>query len=122
MSREAPPSTCSIFYHNDQIVAQFTLPNSGQTGEVTFRNDERGLAALSRFLMERARAFDKPLPPQFGTPAVPIQHIVNSWHLDPLAGAKAEKAKARLEAERFKSKPVKEQIAELSTLFDNFDF
>lgn len=122
MSREAPPSACSIFYHNDEIIVQFTLPRCGQTGEVTFRNNERGLAALSRFLAERSRAFDKPLPPAFGTPAVPIQHIVNSWHLDPQANDKAEKARKRLEAERFKSKPVKEQLAELSEMFDELDF
>jgi hypothetical protein len=122
MPHEAPPSACAIFYRNDEIFAQFTLPNSGQTGQVSFRNDPRGHAALARFLQERAKAFDKPAPPLFGTPAVPIQHIVNSWHLDPKAQDKAAKAAERAEAQRFKSKPAKEQLAELDSLFDTFDF
>ena len=122
MPHEAPPSACAIFYRNDEIIVQFTLPNSGQTGEVTFRNNERGMAALARFLMERAKAFDKPQAPQFGTPAVPIQHIVNSWHLDPKANDKAQKAKAQADSARFRAKPVKEQLQELDELFKSFDF
>jgi hypothetical protein len=123
MPRDLPPSAVSIYYQNDLIWVQFTLPNSGKVSEVSFQNTPQGLAALSRFLMERERAFACHRPAHFATAAAPIQHIVNSWQRDPQAEAKAAKAKARAEAERFKSKPIQEQLSDLESLFEspNFD-
>lgn len=122
MPRDLPPSAVSIYTDGDELWVQYTLPFSGQSAEISFRNAPSGYMALWRFLAERQKAFAQAKPVLFGTPAAPIQHIVDSWQRDPTAKAKAAKAAKRAEAERFKSKPVKEQLSELSSLFDDPNF
>ena len=120
MPRPLPPSAVSIYSADGLLWVQTTAPN-GRTVELSFQPTPAGYAALSRFLREREIAFSSHTP-NYASPAIPIQHIVNSWYLDPNAEAKAKKAQARAEAERFKAKPVKEQLEELADLFSDPNF
>lgn len=115
MPRPLPQSAVSIYSANGHLWVQFPT-SSGRTAEVSFQPTPNGMAALQRFLREREIALSS--TPRYATPAAPIQHIVNSWQSDPQAEVKAQKAAERAERERFKSKPRKEQIAELTRLFE----
>lgn len=117
MPRPLPTSSASIYSFDGLIWVQFPT-SKGRTAEVSFQPTPAGFAALHRFLREREIASAGAHTPNYATPAVPIQHIVNSWQRDPAAEAKAQKAAERAERERFKSKPAKEQLEELRKMFE----
>lgn len=123
MSRTAPFHAASAIYSEGDFVYLQLRATKGYTQELSFPATSGGMAALLRVLREREMASASTHHGIAG-PTMPIQFVVDSWSRDPNAADKAERARERADKARFASKPVKEQLTEISALFDdpNFDF
>lgn len=123
MSRTAPFHAATAIYSEGDFIYLQLRATKGYTQELSFPATPGGMAALLRVLREREMA-GAAQPHSIAGPTMPIQFVVDSWARDPDAAGKAERAKARADKERFANKPVKEQMTEIASLFDdpNFDF
>lgn len=121
MSRTAPFHAATAIYSEGDFIYLQLRATKGYTQELSFPATPGGMAALLRVLREREMAGATARHAIAG-PTMPIQHVVDSWSRDPDAAGKAERARERANKERFAAKPVKEQLTEISALFDDPDF
>lgn len=121
MSRTAPFHAATAIYSEGDFIYLQLRATKGYTQELSFPATPGGMAALLRVLREREMA-GATAPHKIAGPTMPIQFVVDSWSRDPNAESKAERARERADKERFAAKPVKEQLTEISALFDDPDF
>lgn len=121
MSRTAPFHAATAIYSEGDFIYLQLRATKGYTQELSFPATPGGMAALLRVLREREMS-GATAHHGIAGPTMPIQFVVDSWSRDPNAEAKAERARERANKERFAAKPVKEQLTEISALFDDPDF
>ena len=121
MSRTPPRHAASAIYSQGDFIYLQLRATKGYTTELSFAATPGGMAALLRVLREREMA-SASQPWRIADSGMPIQYVVDSWAKDPATAEKAARAKARADRDRFRSKPAKEQIAELTSLFEDPNF
>lgn len=140
MSRTAPFHAATAIYSEGDFIYLQLRASKGYTMELSFPATPGGMAALFRLLREREMALAAS-PQRIAEPTMPIQHVINEWshatggrtYTAKERAAKALAAQARKDAKfarkeraaleqadraRFRAKPRKEQLAELSRMFD----
>lgn len=123
MSRSAPSHAAAAIYSEGDFIYLQLRATKGYTQELSFPATPGGMAALARVLRERETAAaicptGNPDPNRIADRAMPIQFVVDAWARDPNTAAKAERARERADRARYASKPVKEQLLDLASLFD----
>ena len=121
MSRTPPRHAASAIYSQGDFIYLQLRATKGYTTELSFPATPGGMAALLRVLRDREMA-SASQPWRIADSGMPIQYVVDSWSKDPSTAEKAARAKERADRARFRSKPAKEQLSELSSMFDDPDF
>lgn len=121
MSRTPPRHAASAIYSEGDFIYLQLRASKGYTTELSFPATAGGMAALLRVLREREMS-SASQPWRIADTGMPIQYVVDAWSKDPATAEKAARAKERADRARFRSKPAKEQLSELSSLFDAPDF
>lgn len=120
MSRTPPSHAASAIYSQGDFIFLQLHATKGYTTELSFSAAPGGMAALLRVLREREMELATS-PHKIAGRTMPIQHVVDAWAKDPDVEAKLKRAQERAKRERFRSRPLREQLEELSRMFDDND-